>query len=201
MSEQKKLEHVAFKEKGCSAIILALYSGLRIGEISGLKWSDVDFENNTICVSRTIFRVNSQTNEGNKTEVLIGNPKTYQSYRVVPLAENLKQYLLTKKAISCSNHVISCKNKMTEPRVIRYRFKKVVEEAGIRNIHFHSLRHTFATRCLENRVDISSLSKLLGHNSAKMTLDTYADSLFESRRKAMYKIDQLMTEPSSYDYE
>lgn len=190
-SEQKQLEYFAFKEKGCSAIILALYSGLRIGEISGLKWSDIDFENGTICVNRTISRVNSHS-EGRKTEVLIGIPKTDQSYRVIPLAENLKNYLLAKKALSSSSHVVSCKNKMTEPRVIRYRFKKVVKASGIRNIHFHSLRHTFATRCLEERVDISSLSKLLGHASAKMTLDTYADSVLESRQKAIFKIDKLM---------
>ncbi|ALS00968.1 hypothetical protein ATZ33_06170 [Enterococcus silesiacus] len=191
MNEQKQLEYFAFKEKGCSAIILALYSGLRIGEISGLKWSDIDFENGTIGVNRTISRVSSHSEE-NKTEILIGFPKTDQSSRVVPLAENLKKYLLAKKALSHSSHVVSCKNKMTEPRVIRYRFKKVVEASGIRNIHFHSLRHTFATRCIEKRVDISSLSKLLGHTSAKMTLDTYADSVLESRQKAIFKIDQLM---------
>nr|OTP53695.1 hypothetical protein A5881_000592 [Enterococcus termitis] len=192
VNEQKQLEYFAFKEKGCSAIILALYSGLRIGEISGLKWSDIDFENGTIYVNRTIFRVNSHS-EGRKTEVLVGIPKTDQSSRVVPLAGNLKNYLLAKKALSASSYVVSCKNKMTEPRVIRYRFKKVVEASGIRNIHFHSLRHTFATRCLEERVDISSLSKLLGHTSAKMTLDTYADSVLESRQKAIFKIDKLMT--------
>ncbi|MGX7245683.1 tyrosine-type recombinase/integrase [Enterococcus quebecensis] len=196
-SEQKKLEQFAFQEKGCSAIILALYSGLRIGEISGLKWSDIDFETGIIYVNRTIYRVNSKKKEGNKTEVFVGIPKTDNSYRIVPLAENLKKYLLTKKVISMSSYVVSCKNKMTEPRVIRYRFKKVVKAAGIQNIRFHSLRHTFATRCLENGVDISSLSKLLGHTSAKMTLDTYADSLLESRQKAIYKIDQLMSEKMS----
>nr|OTO10158.1 hypothetical protein A5880_000841 [Enterococcus sp. 4G2_DIV0659] len=193
MNEQKQLEQFAFQENGCSAIILALYSGLRIGEISGLKWSDIDFEKETISVNRTIYRIYSQKSSEHKTEVFIGAPKTDQSYRVVPIAQNLKQYLLRTKSVSTSGYVVSCKNKLAEPRVIRYRFKKVVQLSGIRNISFHSLRHTFATRCLEKGVDISSISKLLGHTSTKMTLDTYTDSMLESRQKAISKIDQLMT--------
>lgn len=82
---------------------------------------------------------------------------------------------------------------MAEPRLISYWFKKVIKEADIENIHFHALRHTFATRCLENRVDIASLSKLLGHQSTKMTLDTYTDSVFEKRQEAIGTIDAMLS--------
>ncbi|WP_330932655.1 tyrosine-type recombinase/integrase [Enterococcus sp. BWR-S5] len=187
IEQQQNLERLALQEKGCSPVILSLYTGMRIGEISGLKWSDIDFEKNVIHIQRTLLRIHYDDSK-NKTELILSSPKTESSRRSIPLAVNLKEYLLEKRAYSTSEFVISCKHSFAEPRVINYRFKKILEKAEL-NIHFHVLRHTFATRCVEKGVDIASLSKLLGHASIKMTLDTYTDSMWKNRQSAISLID------------
>ncbi|MBO0472889.1 hypothetical protein IGL98_001455 [Enterococcus sp. DIV0840] len=190
--DQRRLEAVALNETGCSPIILSLYLGLRIGEISGLKWSDIDFNNEVVYIQRTVSRVKTSFKTENKTNIIISSPKTEQSYRLVPLSKKIVYYLLDKKQHSQSDYVVTCKNNLAEPRVIRYRFKSSVKKAGISDTHFHILRHTFATRCIEMGTDITSLSKLLGHTSVKMTLDIYTDSMLESRKNIIQKLDQLM---------
>lgn len=194
LQQQKRLEKVSFNDTFCSPVILSLYSGMRIGEISGLKWSDIDFESNLIYVRRTISRISNEHSLVSKTKLIEGTPKTYHSVRQIPLANNLKSYLLEKKKLATADYVITSGNKIAEPRTINYRFKKMIKAAEIPDINFHILRHTFATRCLERGVDIASLSKILGHQSVKMTLDTYTDSLFETRRQAMKTIDALFME-------
>lgn len=193
-ANQHKLEMVSLEEKGCSAVILALYTGMRIGEISALRWEDVDFEKNIILVKKTLYRVPPEK-KGEKTRLIFGEPKTKASKRTIPIADNLKEYLLKKKEESVSDYVISCKNSFAEPRVISYRFKKVLSKANVDKIQFHALRHTFATRCVEQGIDIATLSKLLGHSSIKLTLDTYTDSMWESRKNAIYVIDGLLGKP------
>ncbi|MBV7392074.1 tyrosine-type recombinase/integrase [Enterococcus sp. ALS3] len=189
--QQKKLEQVALKEASCSPIIIALYSGMRIGEISGLKWEDVDFVDDTIFIRRTVSRIFSLDAEEKKTQLIIGSPKSASSARKIPIAKNLKKYLLAKRAAGTSEYVIATQNGLTEPRSITNRFKRNLAETDLPDINFHALRHTFATRCLEQGVDVASLSKILGHQSTKMTLDTYAGSLMETRRQGISKIDQL----------
>ncbi|WYJ94646.1 hypothetical protein A5889_002159 [Enterococcus sp. 9D6_DIV0238] len=191
LNDQRKVELLALQEKECSPIILALYSGMRIGEISGLKWEDIDFEKQVIHVKRTITRITNEHTTTTKTEVVEGTPKSNNSERVIPLAKNLSNYLMDKKQKTSSVYVISCNGGLTEPRTINYRFKKIVNTIGLPEIRFHSLRHTFATRCLEQGVDVASLSQILGHHSTKLTLDTYADSLLENRQAAIATIDNL----------
>lgn len=189
--EQRKLEQFSLNEKECSPVILALYSGMRIGEISGLKWEDIDFDKNLIYVKRTITRITNEKTTIRKTMLISGTPKSSTSERVIPMAMNLKNYLLEKRQHSLTKYVISCNGGVAEPRIINYRFKKMTNQLDISDVRFHSLRHTFATRCLERGVDIASLSQILGHHSTKLTLDTYADSLLENRQAAIKTIDDL----------
>lgn len=189
--EQQKIECAALQESACSPVILALYTGMRIGEISGLKWSDIDFENGRLAVNRTLYRTTTNNKNG-KTQIVIDSPKTKASKRMIPIAENLKRYLLEKRVGATSDYVISCRERYAEPRLINYRFKKTLKKTGLRHIHFHMLRHTFATRCIEQGIDIVTVSKLLGHSSTKMTLDVYADSMWENRMEAITLIDSQL---------
>lgn len=191
IDQQKRLEMISLKEKGCSPVILALYSGMRIGEISGLRWSDIDFKNDLIHVQRTVSRIINEESFDSKTKLIEDSPKSFYSIREIPLATNLKQYLIEKNQHSGEYVVGNCGG-MSEPRTISNHFKRDIKIAGINDINFHILRHTFATRCIENGMDIASLSKILGHQSIKMTLDTYTDSLMETRRNEMSKVDTLL---------
>ncbi|WP_430602300.1 hypothetical protein IGJ02_002626 [Enterococcus sp. DIV0724b] len=188
LEQQKKLESIELQKKECSPIIIALYTGLRIGEISGLTWADIDLDNRIIHVVRTVQRI-SVTGKTAKTEILFDLPKSKQSLRKIPIAQNLYTYLSQKKEATQGSFVINNHNSYAEPRLINYHFRRAIKQAEITGIHFHALRHTFATRCIENGIDIATLSHLLGHQSIKLTLDTYAGSLWETREQAMSVID------------
>ena len=194
LTEQKELEKQALAGKGNEAVMIALYTGMRIGEISALTWEDIDFDNNLIYVRRTLQRITDYDKSG--TKIIIDLPKSDTSYRVIPFAGHLRELLWSWKAASNSGYVISCKGSFAEPRVISYRFRQAANKAGLANATFHSLRHTCATRCLERSVDIATLSRLLGHASVKMTLDTYADSTMEQRKTAMTVLDMLLPKDS-----
>lgn len=101
--------------------------------------------------------------------------------------------MLFHKSNTKSKYVVTSKNSYAEPRVIRYRYNKIVKQAGVKYVPFHSLRHSFATRCMELHIDVTSLSQLLGHSSVKMTLDVYTDSMLEQRILAMQKLNKLFT--------
>ena len=192
VTQQKELEKQAHKSKGGAAVILALYTGMRIGEISALRWNDIDFDNDMIHVHRTLQRIMDYESGSQKTKIIMDIPKSSTSNRVIPLGHYLKNYLLALKAVANGDYVVSCKGHHAEPRVISYRFRQTAKKAGLENVNFHALRHTYATRCIEFGIDIVTVSRLLGHASAKMTLDTYADSTMEHRISAMAVLDTLM---------
>jgi integrase len=90
-------------------------------------------------------------------------------------------------------YFLSTKNKlMVEPRTIQNHFKRIAKALGISDASFHSLRHTFSTRCVEAGVDIKTLSEMLGHASTKMTLDRYVHSSFDQKRNGMDKLEQYL---------
>jgi len=192
ISEQKRLEKEACRSKGGEAIILALYTGMRIGEISALKWDNIDFENNIIRVQETLQRITAYENDAIKTKIIIDVPKSNMSFRIIPFGCYLKKYLLKLKTRTNNDYVISYKGRYVEPRTISYRFRQMTKKADLVDITFHGLRHTYATRCMECGIDIVSLSQLLGHASTKMTLDTYADSTLTQRKAAMASLDMLL---------
>lgn len=190
IKEQKKLEEAAFsmREKGLPTI-LSLYTGLRIGEIAALKWDDIDFYNNYLFVRNTFQRVTTVFGNS-KTSLILNSSKTDSSERIVPIGKKLKKLLLEHQENAHEMFVFSTNNHPTEPRVLTNHFHQIREKADLNDIHFHQLRHTFATRCLEKKADISSVSALLGHASTQMTLDTYADALLEQRIKVIASIEK-----------
>ena len=193
-AEQQRLEHEAYaalQKNGAGAeIFLALYAGMRVGEICALRWEDVDFENNMIHVNHTLQRVNLHGKDA-KTAVRLGTPKSDSSLRRIPMSAQLSRVLRNIHCAAQSEYVIAGRRRFTEPRVVQYRFEQMLKRARLSHVGFHALRHSFATPCMELNVDVATISKLLGHASAKLTLDIYTDSLLEHRREAIYKLDEL----------
>jgi len=168
-------------------VLLSLNTGLRIGEICGLKWEDVDFKEKTITVRRTVQRVSNGTAAPGqpKTRLVLGEPKTVASCRVIPLPSFLFPILLCQSRAAASKFVVSDRPAVLDPRTLQYRFKKYLRECNIANVNFHALRHTFATRCVESGMDVKSLSELLGHSNVGITLNTYVHSSLEQKRRQM----------------
>jgi len=192
IQEQKKLEPTAKDDKHGLPILLAMYTGLRVGELCALKWSDVDMENGIISVTRTIQRVQCFSPDAEtKTTLITDRAKSKNSARIVPLPARILQLLREQKKLSFCEYIFSCNGHFLEPRVLQYRFKVLLKKAGLQAMNFHALRHTFATRCMELCFDVKTLSEILGHSSAKMTLDIYSHSQIEHKRAAMQNLNKL----------
>ncbi|MBQ8955027.1 MAG: site-specific integrase [Clostridia bacterium] len=169
-------------------LLLGLYTGMRLGEVCALKWEDIDFAEHTITIRRTAQRVSHQGGAA-KTVLMVGSPKTYTSCRVLPVPEFIMKLLSQWMAgRPQTGYVFGKGNCPAEPRGVQRRSKSRLRALGLDGVHFHSLRHTFATRLLEMKIDVKTVSKLLGHSSAKTTLDIYAHSLMGERRKAIEKL-------------
>ncbi|MGM0113406.1 tyrosine-type recombinase/integrase [Enterococcus sp. DIV0187] len=191
--EQQTIEKVALNEKNDTGLptYLALHTGLRIGEISALRWEDIDFEQGMIRVSHTYQRV-PMALDGKKTQLLLGSTKTEAGARLVPMSRSLKKLLVKHKQMSSHSFVFSTNGKPMEPRLLTHHFHRIRKKCGLENVHFHQLRHTFATRCLEAQNDILSVSALLGHTSTQLTLDTYADSMMEQRIAVIIQMERAI---------
>ena len=186
-SEQEKLRQAADGSRDLPAL-LSLYTGMRLGEICALKWSDIDWEQGTITVRRTVQRIAGKgfDNNGCRTLLMIGTPKSHHSCRVIPVPEFILA-LLQKRLQSSSGaeYVFGKALAAADPRTIQRRFSRLAKRLRLSGAHFHTLRHTFATRLLELGVDVKTVSALLGHSSARTTLDFYAHSLSEQQRAAV----------------
>lgn len=195
-NEQIKLESVLL-ESPCGtnlAIYLALHSGMRIGEICALRWSDIDFTSCQLFVRSTVIR----NKEGQSS---IAPPKSETSKRSIPLTKQLTKLLAAEHERSSSEFVFSSPRKAAflEPRTLQYRFQAVLRRLGIPNITFHALRHTFATRWIEYGMDVKSLSEVLGHAGVQITLDIYVHSSDKLKREAIEKLEIISGQISGHE--
>ena len=169
------------------AVILALGFGLRIGEICGLKWSDIDLDSKILHIRRTVQRISCQDGN-NKTKVICTTPKSISSVRDIVIADRICEILKIFKSDG-NIYVASGKDTFIEPRVLQSRYKALVKDAGLRYLSFHSLRHAQATYCFEQGVDDLTISKLLGHRSPEITRMIYIHSNIEQQRKQAHLFD------------
>lgn len=194
-SEQSRLiQYLITDMDDCKfGVLLALLTGMRIGELCALRWSDISLSEKTIQISRTMQRI-QQTEwvDGNKTKILISDPKSETSKRIIPLTAYAAELCRNIKSHNSSAYVLTGKkNCFMEPRALQYRIVKYTKESGLKDIHFHTLRHTFATRCVEVGFEIKSLSEILGHSSVKVTLDRYVHTSLELKRENMDKLSAI----------
>lgn len=175
-------------------VLLGLYGGMRIGEIAGLKIGDVDLQKRQIHISRALNRFTIIEEKGRKSELRYGTTKNGKE-RTIPLNndlyEALSTYITTMPShLRKAENPLFLSNKMTamEPRTIGYHFQKLMKKLNIQDIHFHCLRHTFATRALEANMNIKVCSKILGHSSVQITSDIYTHVTFNQMMKEINKM-------------
>ena len=166
---------------------LELATGLRRGELLGLKWEDIDLEHGDLRVRRQIARINGR--------VVEAPLKTKNAYRTLPLAEDTISILKEqKKKVGNSPWVFpSATGGPISPDSVLHMLHRVLKRAGLPQVRFHDLRHTFATLALQNGVDIKTVSGMLGHFSAGFTLDTYAHVTTSAQKAAANTMGKLLS--------
>ena len=192
LAEQQRL--AAFLNEGTDTvklgILLALLTGMRIGELCALRWENILLDERIIKISSTMQRLQDLGSGGEaKTKIVVTEAKSSRSVRVIPMSDNAVSIC---KRIECQNKkafvLTGSAEAYIEPRALQHRLLLYTSECGIEKVHFHTLRHTFATRCVEVGFEIKTLSEILGHSSAKITLDRYVHSSLELKRLNMQKL-------------
>lgn len=188
--EKQKLEKYCIEQNSLKSlgILICLNTGLRIGEVCALRWENIDFESKKIHIEKTIERIYSK--EKNKTIVIIDTPKSITSVRTIPI--NSKLYNILKQIRGKSKKtdfvLTGSSEHYVEPRNYQYHFKEILKRNKVKKYKFHTLRHTFATNCIEAGMDIKSLSEILGHADVSITLNIYVHSSDKAKRKYLEKI-------------
>lgn len=167
-------------------ILICLYTGLRIGEICGLKDSDLNFEAQILKVSRTLQRVYRKSLNGvGKSKLIETSPKSRTSTREIPISQILLPVFSRFDFSSSENYFLSGTEKCIEVRTYRSFFEHFLIQNNIEKFNFHSLRHTFATRCIEAGADCKTVSEILGHSTVNMTLNLYVHPQMEQKRRCV----------------
>lgn len=200
LSDQQKLEEYLF-DNPCKihvGIVLSLYAGLRIGEVCALQWGDFDFENNIVNIQRTIMRIQDITpGAEKKTKILIGQPKTENSLRAIPLPSFLINYI-RKEYGRKYHYILTGSEHYMEPRTYYLKYKKTMQHCNLGHFTYHALRHTFATRCIENNFDLKSLSEILGHANVTTTMQRYVHPSMSLKRQHMDNLESLTIHSPSF---
>ncbi|HBI62776.1 MAG TPA: site-specific integrase [Lachnospiraceae bacterium] len=194
--EQQKLSSYLRKNLSlCNlGILTCLYTGLRIGEICALKWEDILFAEQYLYVYKTMQRLQTLSEKGAKTIISISAPKSECSVRKIPIPDELFQLFTAYRQPDKAYFLTGEPNQYMEPRTMENRFKLILKQCGINDAHFHTLRHTFATRCVELGFDVKSLSEILGHSTVNITMNRYVHPSMELKQKNMNMLSGLFLE-------
>lgn len=168
-------------------VLLTAHTGIRLGELCGLQWQDVDAQTGLLHIRRTVERI---AQPGGITRLTVLTPKTETSERWVPIPREMLR-VMKPRAQTPEAYLLTGGETLPDPRTCQYRYKALLERCGVRYRSFHALRHTYATRCIERGVDVKSVSELLGHSDVRTTLRLYVHSSMDYKRKAVESIGFL----------
>lgn len=191
INHQKKLVTYLRNNITCQnlGILICLFSGMRIGEICGLQWRDIDLGQREVHVRKTVQRLWMKDEGKTYSGILVGSPKTLSSQRDIPITAEMMRILGPMKKQSKANYyVITDSTKPAEPRYYRDYFKKLLVKLNIPPVRFHALRHSFATRCIESNCDYKTVSAILGHASISTTMDLYVHPGHADKKRAIEKM-------------
>ena len=181
-------------------LLLCMHTGLRVGELSGLRWEDFDLERNRVYIRRTVRRIRNidrvadpVTNRVNRTVLSIGTPKSLTSIREIPLPDRLAGLLRDMKR-GGDAYLVTGSREIMEPRIIQRKYGELLQLLSIEPVKIHSLRHQFSCRWMEQGHDAKSLSEILGHRSVRTTLDIYVHSRIDRKKRCM---NQMMPKKDS----
>ncbi len=208
VQEQISLTSVIHMHRLGFAILFDLATGLRIGELCALKWSDINFNKQTVRISRTLQRIKKNSNEYIEGEcstfISEGNVKTNSGFREIPIQDKIFEKLLIHReqqireilyygeAYQQNDYIFAMPlGSCVEPHTMRDAFNYLLRYANIEHANFHSLRHTFATRAIENGVNIKTLSDILGHSQVQITMDLYCHSSIDLMRDSVNRMADL----------
>ncbi|MBQ8319710.1 MAG: site-specific integrase [Clostridia bacterium] len=190
-AEQKKIEQAVLEHKKAKmfGILLCLYTGLRIGELLALEWTDIDFQKGELTVNKTCH--DGKNSDGTYCRIT-DKPKTISSIRVIPLPKQILPLLRNLRKNVDSRYVVSFGDKEISVRSYQKTFSSLLQKLNIPHKGFHALRHTFATRALECGMDVKTLSEILGHKNPTITLNRYVHSLMEHKKEMMNKLGKFL---------
>ena len=189
--EQSRLEQhlLTDTDEKKLGLLLCLYTGLRIGEICAMRWECIDLCEKTLSVNVTMQRLQiAGDTAGQRTEVIESAPKSDDSKRVIPIADFLIEPLRKRKPLLQSAYFLTGSEQYIEPRSYENYYKRVLQATGIPVCKFHTLRHTFATRCIESGTDAKTVSVLLGHSTVKLTLDRYVHPTMNAKQASINRM-------------
>ena len=189
--EQALIERFANAKRDVKhfGVTLSLYTGLRIGELLALKWTDIDCDKGFISISRTC----RDSWDGGKYVKLFSEPKTSSSVRMIPVPRQMLPELRRYRRFSKSAFLISGENgEEVSVRSYQRTFELLLKRAGIKKRGFHALRHTFATRAAELGMDVKTLSEIMGHTNPTLTLKRYTHSLASHKAEMMDKLGKAL---------
>jgi integrase len=172
-------------------LLLCLYTGLRIGEICGLKWENINFNTNSLEIKRTIQRIKDTSSTNSKTKLIESTPKSLTSNRIVSIPAFIMEYLKKFKS-NDDYYILSNSNKLYDPRQFEEFYKRILKKCNINYMNFHRIRHTYATRCIESKMDIKTLSEILGHSSVEITLKLYVHPSYELKKSSVENLVKFM---------
>lgn len=186
------------------AFKLNLGTGLRLGELIALKWTDIDFINGTLSVNKALKIVALIDKDRKRTTTLLEqSPKTESSYRTVPVPSNIMKDLKThlkdqdkfKKDNDTfiDNDYLFCEKngQPIDPKKLPCNFKSVLSKMGIRDMKYHSIRHSYTTRLFEANIPVKTVQKLLGHKDIATTMNIYTHVTDDIKTEAAESINKL----------